>query len=54
MRLRMRVVDALLLVTGLTLLVSATLLSMQPEINETPAIIAMSSQHLTEGRSAGR
>jgi|KBSMisStandDraft_5_1062788.scaffolds.fasta_scaffold4324968_1 hypothetical protein len=49
-----RVPDALLLIAGLTLIASATVLSLKPENTEPPSVMAMHAQRLTEGRSAQR
>jgi hypothetical protein len=49
-----RIADGLLLLAGLTLLAWGTILSLKPESNEAPSVMAMRSQHLTEGRSAQR
>ena len=49
-----RVPDALLLIAGLTLIASATVLSLKPENTEPPSVMAMHAQPLTEGRSAQR
>lgn len=49
-----RVPDALLLIAGLTLIASATVLSLKRENTEPPSVMAMHSQRLTEGRSAQR
>jgi hypothetical protein len=46
-----RLVDGILLFAGLIMLVWATILSTRPESAETPSLIAMRTQHLTEGRS---
>jgi hypothetical protein len=52
MRRPVRVVDALLLLAGLTLIGWGTILSRKPETIEAPSVVAMRSQHLQEGRSA--
>ena len=49
-----RVPDALLLIAGLTLIASATVLSLKRENTEPTSVMAMHSQRLTEGRSAQR
>jgi hypothetical protein len=46
-----RFVDGILLFAGLILLLWATILSTRPESAEAPSLIAMRTQHLTEGRS---
>ena len=51
---RVRLFDALLLVTGLTLIGWATFLSMKPDVYEATSRVAAQGAHLTEGRSAQR
>jgi hypothetical protein len=54
MRRRVRIFDAVLLLAGLTLIGWGTILALRSETTEAPSVVAMHSQHLTEGRSARR